>query len=185
MLVSHSQSGKVQPVQKYAVSLCCYFFFVFKSSLSGHHLLGKCCTASVSCQSKSSLHCVTCESRSLSIKCPCRLEAQHAAAGRPRHSSRHWDVMTGPPRKGAGGCQGFDPTEVGDGCHPTAVTGDSWESPEPIGAAWVQVLCRWGGAVPSCRTSPLRRRGERQEVLPPSGPADLRSDGYRDRGRRW
>lgn len=119
----------------------------------------------------------------LSIKCPCHLKAQHVAAGRPRHSSCLWDVMTGPPRRGAGGCRGFGRTGGGGGCRPIGTTGDRREPPEPIGAEWVRALSRRGGAGPSCRTPPPHRRVERQEVRPPSGPAGLRSGGCWDRQR--
>lgn len=124
------------------------------------------------------------EPHRLSIRCPCHLKVQHAAAGRPRHSSCLWDVTTGPPRKGAGGCQGSGSTGGGGDRCPTEPTGGSRASPEPVGAVWVRAQSRRGGAAPSCRTPPPHRMGERQEVHPPSGPAGLRSDGcVIDRGR--
>lgn len=116
----------------------------------------------------------------MSIKCPCHLTEEHGAAAPPRHSSCFWGVMTGPPRKEEGGCQDFGWTGEGGDCHQIGcwvAAGDSWEPPGPVIVEWVQVLSRQAGVAPNFHTQPPRRRGERQEVRPPSGPAGLRSDG--------
>lgn len=183
MLVSCSQPGKVHSAQESAVSrvvcVCqlssaCRLITVLQQTavnqnravVAKHHT------------------CATHERHSLSIKCPYRLRAQHVAAGRPRHSSCLWDVLIGPPRKGAGGCRGSDWTAGGDGCRPTEMSGDSREPPELTGAGWGPAPSRGGGAAPSCRTPPPRRTGGRQEVRPPSGRAGLRSDGCWDERER-
>lgn len=184
MLVSCSQPGKVHSTQESAVSrvvcVCqplsgCRLITVLQQSavnqnraffVAKHHI------------------CATYERHSLSIKCPYRLKVQHVAAGRPRHPSCLWDVMIGPPRKGAGGCLGSDWTAGGDGCRPTEMSGDSREPPELTGAGWGPALSRGGGAAPSCRTPPPRRTGGRQDVRPPSGRAGLRSAGCSDERER-
>lgn len=148
-------------------------------SLGCYRLQSKHRTAAISCQSN--LQRQQFEPHSLSIKCLCHLKVRHVAAGRPRHSSCPWVAMSGPPRTGVGGYQGFGRTGGGGDCRQIEMTGDSWGTPELRGAGWVLERSRRGCVAPSCRTPPPRRRGGRQEVRPPSGPAGLKGDGCRDR----
>lgn len=118
--------------------------------------------------------------RSAFIKGPCPLSVG-GVPGCPLHPSCPWNAMTAPPRKAGGRCRGSGWTAAGGGCCLLETPEGCWETPGTTGAGSARAPRRWGGAVPSCHIPPPHRRGARQEVHPPSGPAGPRSAGCRDR----